>query len=249
MDFLSLYLMFKLTGRQCRKRNIIAAAVIGAALGTAEILFVPSSLGKITEVITSAATAFLMVLISHGRDKQALRSVLRESVILWGAGALLGGMMTAISELLPKSAYHGELGGGFGEIFILCAAVSCLIIRVASSVKAKKTLPVEFIYEGKTYAFTGLCDSGSFACDPITLTPVIIVSCDVLGELSDRLETGEEMNLRMIPIKTAAGEKLLRGFVPDNVKVAEREVKAIIASSGTEERFGGCACLIPSKLI
>ena len=81
--------MFKLTGRQCRKRNIIAAAVIGAALGTAEILFVPSSLGKITEVITSAATAFLMVLISHGRDKQALRSVLRESVILWGQARCL----------------------------------------------------------------------------------------------------------------------------------------------------------------
>ena len=142
MDFLSLYLMVKLTGRRCRKRNIIAAAITGATLGTAEILFVPAYLGRIADVVTSAVTAFIMVLISHGRDKQDLRSVLRESVILWGAGALLGGMMTAISELLPKSAYHGEFGGGFSEIFILCAAVSCLIIRVASSVKAKKTLPI-----------------------------------------------------------------------------------------------------------
>ncbi|MGN1408968.1 MAG: sigma-E processing peptidase SpoIIGA, partial [Eubacteriales bacterium] len=170
------------------------------------------------------------------------------SVILWGVGALLSGIMTFIINVGPHMV-NTDISSGFSEIFIICAAVSCLLVRMFSAAKSKKSAEVSFVYQGQKYTFDGLCDSGSHACEPISSLPAIIVNQKALGELGHELEREEiRVKLRLIPIKTAAGEKLLRGFVPDKVFIDGKEVAAVIASDSCCGDYSGYSAIIPAKL-
>lgn len=249
MDFLSLYLTVNVTHRSYKRLPMLLSSAASALIGTAAVIFIPtgSLTGSIINLIIGFLTSMLMLFISVGKYER-ITVLLRESVILWGVGALLGGIMTFAVNIVPDIV-HVNIGGGFAEIFIFCAAVSCLLVRMFSSVKSKKSAEISFVYRDKRYTLDGLCDSGSSACEPISSLPAVIVSKSALGELGDELEKTEcGIKLRLIPIKTAAGEKLLRGFVPDTVSIDGKEVAAVIASDSDGGDYSGYRAIIPSKL-
>lgn len=171
------------------------------------------------------------------------------------------------SRFLPRPA---DSGGGmafsFAEVFIFCSAVSCAVVRLFSSSSAKKSAQVSFTFEGREYNFTGLCDSGSFVCEPISGLPAIIVSKKILGTKADSLSlncckpesdadsgiTASKLRLRVIPVKTAAGETLLCGFKPEKIFVDGRECEAFIAPAlddSADRGYGGFDGIIPSALV
>lgn len=249
MDYLALYMTALVTHSSIHKVKLLVSASVGALLGTIEILIVPTSrYSYIIDFFAALLSSFVMIAIVEKGEKKSLSSLLRESVILWGVGTLLGGIMTMIISSAPYVTVENT-AFGFGEIFVFSSVISCLLIKMFSSVKSKKGVKVEFSYDGKHYEFTGLCDSASFACEPITMLPAIIVSERILGELGERLKNGQCDKLRVIPIKTAAGEKVLMGFVPDFAKVENKKVMAVIASDGTGENYGGYSGIVPGKLI
>lgn len=249
MDFLSLYLTVKVIHRRYKRLPMLLSSAMSALIGTLSVIFVhvKSPVGSIISLVLGYLTSMLMLVISVGKYSK-ITELLRESVILWGVGALLGGIMTLIISTGPHIV-NTDISCGFSEIFIICAAVSCLLVRMFSSTKSKKSAEVSFVYKGQKYTFDGLCDSGSHACEPISSLPAIIVSQKVLGELGNELERDEfRVKLRLIPIKTAAGKKLLRGFVPDKVLIDGKEVAAVIASDSCGGDYGGYSAIIPAKL-
>ncbi len=262
MDFLSLRLTAKILHIPLRPARAVLSSAIGALAGTVIILFLPDKPAyHILSVIAGVLSSVLMGAVATG-----WQNIIRKSAVLWGAGAFIGGIFTLLLELggslnpsgIPKS-YAALSSGGVGEIFVICAILSCALVRLFSSSSSKRTVCLKFTLRGKSYAMTALCDSGSSAADPFTAAPVIIVAAravhgfdvsaeGIIGsELTDGL-TREPLKVRVIPIKTAAGERVLYGFVPDSLSVDGKERDAVIALDGENKAYSGYTAIVPAKL-
>ena len=170
--------------------------------------------------------------------------------MIWGAGALLGGVMTALFSLGTPVF---SSGGSFPAAYLISAAVSFLWTRIRRTEGTARQVRIRIEAAGEGAEFTGLCDTGSRAAEPIGGLPAILVkrrAVPGLSALLDRTLAGEAtgMRLRMIPVKGVGGERLLPGFLPDRVLVDACETEAAVALDGEGERYGGEDALLPSAL-
>ncbi|MBQ3859077.1 MAG: sigma-E processing peptidase SpoIIGA, partial [Clostridia bacterium] len=177
---------------------------------------------------------------------------LADSVILWGAGCALGGLLTLFSEI-GTPVYAG--GDGFPLLYLGAAAVSFLWTRVRRRAAENRTVRVRIEAAGRKEELTGLCDTGSFAADPIGGIPAIHVkrkAVPILAALAESAAAGKAesgIRVRMIPVRGLGGERLLTGFVPDRTFVGDAEVRAAVAVDGEGESYGGAEALVPARLI
>lgn len=248
MDFLTLYLTGCLLHKPMQKRRLIAAAFLGSAGGTVYSLTAEQNgiMGTLISVMLGLALSALMVRISFGRSSSK-SSLLRDSLSVWGAGTLLGGIMTFLLSLGEPVYMSG--GNNFLPSFAACFFVSIGMTRLFSTAKSKRCARVVVEALGQKCAFEALCDSGSFASEPISGKPVIIVRKTVLGEWSDKLASDAcSLRLRMIPLHGIGGDCLLRGFLPDKVTVDGREVAAVIAIQESTGDFSGYDGIVPAVL-
>lgn len=249
MDFLTLYVAGRITNKKLKKWRLVLSAILGALIGTV-MLFLPLSGGMLYSsltVILGFAVSCAMTRIAFGKYRAALQ-LLRDSVIVWGAGALLGGIMTFImSQGVP--VYFGG-GSDFAIPFALCAAIASVGARLLSGGRAKRSALVTLTVGESVLRIPSLCDSGSFLTEPISSLPVIIVCERELGEIGAGLreDVPQGLRLRLIPVRGIGGERLLRGFIPDGVTVDGREVSAVIASDNESSDFGGYGGIVPSVL-
>ncbi len=278
MDFLSLRLTAKILHIPLRLPRAVLSSSVGALAGTLTILFIPDKpVFGFLSVIAGVLSSVLMGAIATGWS-----NIIRKSAVLWGVGAFIGGIFTLLLELggsmnpagnsydsLSYGSKH-SVSGGVGEIFIVCAVVSCALVRLFSSASSKKTAELKFTLRGKSYAMTALCDSGNSAADPFTAAPVVIVAARAvpgfdaspagIGSNSDKIpgiggtELSDEsvqkpVKVRVIPIKTAAGERVLYGFVPDSLSVDGKERDAVIAIDGENKAYSGFTAIIPAKIV
>lgn len=247
MDFLTLYLTGRLMHRPMRRVRLIAAAVLGSAGGTMYSLVSEQSgtVGTLISISAGLLLSAVMVLIGFGKPSSCV-SLIRDSISVWGAGTLLGGIMTLVLSL--GEPVYMSTNNSFLPAFAACFFVSIGLTRFFSSVGAKKSVTVEIEAAGKTCIFEALCDSGSFATEPISGLPVIIVSSTAAREWSEMLKREQcPLKLRMIPIHGIGGESLLRGFIPDSTLIDGRKVEAVIALQDSQG-FAGCDAIAPSVL-
>ena len=249
MDFLTLYVAGRITSKKLRKRNLIFSAILGALIGTA-MLFLQVGTGltySAMTVLLGFAVSCVMTRIAFG-GYHAFAELVRDSVIVWGAGALLGGIMSFIMSLGTPVYFGGA--GDFTLPFALCAAAASFGVRLFSSRKAKRSAEVTVCVGTEVLHVQSLCDSGSFLTEPISSLPVIIVCERELGEIGVRLSDSVPcgLKLRLVPVKGIGGERLLRGFVPDKVTLDGREVDAVIASDTESSDFSGYGGIVPSVL-
>ncbi len=243
MDFLTLYLAASITGKKTSRTRLVAASAFGGLSGTVSMFFLSGVLYIVTGLVIAAG----MTLIAFGRYKSPIR-LLRDSIILWGAGTLLGGVMTCIMSL-GTAVYLDYGNDGFAPLFLICFGVSAFFVRLTKNVSSKKSAVITVTAGGVTASFTALCDSGCLLTDPISGIPVIIASDKSLGELSDILaKTDTSLRIRMIPANGVCGHKLLRGFVPDAVSVDGKAVSAVVASDDSGSGYGGFDGIVPTKL-
>ena len=177
-------------------------------------------------------------------------ALFRDAVMIWGAGSLLGGVMTALFSL-GTPVFAG--GDGFPAAYLLCALFSFLWTRIRRSEGHAKQVRILIEAAGERAEVTGLCDTGSSAREPIGGLPAILVkrrAVPGLSSLLDRTLAGEAtgMRLRMIPVKGVGGDRLLPGFLPDRVLVGSVGTEAAVALDGEGERYGEGDALLPSAL-
>ena len=250
MDFLTLYVAGRITHKKLKKRRLALSAAFGALVGTV-ILFLPIDDGALSGAVTvilGYAVSCTITRIAFGRY-HAIADLLRDSVIVWGAGALLGGIMSFIMSLGTPVYFGG--GGDFALPFALCAAAASFGVRLFSSRKVKRSAEVTVCVGGEMLRIQSLCDSGSFLTEPISSLPVIIVCERELGEVGERLreDVPQGLRLRLIPARGLGGDRVLRGFVPDKVTVDGREVDAVIASDMESSDFSGYGGIVPAALL
>lgn len=242
MDFLTLCLAGRLTSERMERRCLLLSAACGSFLGTAA-MFV---LDGIAFVLCGLGCAVLMTRIAFG--KQRRMRLIRGSVILWGTGTLLGGLMTSILSAGDAAVIH-DGDAPFPAVFLLCFAVSSLLVRLAKGASAKTAVRVTVSAAGVTVSFDALCDSGCLLTEPISGMPVIIASAEALGRLGEMLEAERPvLRLRMIPADGVCGRCLLRGFVPERVSADGREISAVIACGGEGTDYGGYSGIVPARL-
>ncbi len=184
---------------------------------------------------------------------------------------LFGGIVSMIFSLLEKhlSPYlTGFSGGGENSkiLFLVCIlllAYGVLHLALIILGKTDKTKRCDLIIKilELEICIIALVDSGNILCDPMTGRPVIIIKRRALFGLYEKY--GENAlfdrtsplacRMRLIPVKSIVGERLLYGIRPDEVKIrfCKRliSVDAVIAIDEETGTFDNSEALLPSALL
>ena len=244
MDFLSLYLAGRAMHKPIRKPRILLSAALGALCGTVETCL--GGFRAFFRFLTGAVLSAGMTCAAFGKPS-GIRRLFRESVTVWGTGALIGGIMTFLMSLGdPVVTQSGER---FPLALTLCFLLSLAVSRIHRTPKAR-TARVCVSANGIQAEFTGLVDSGCMVREPISSCPVILVKRRAAEEFARLLEEeSPSLRVRVIPVRGIGGERLLYGFLPDSVTVADEAVEAVVAIDGEGGDYGGADALIPAELI
>lgn len=267
MDFISVWASSYLCSKERRALRMSLAAAVGALYG---VLAVAVGLHGVFAYISAGAVSVLMSLCAFGAPC-GFSDILRQSAVIWGSGALLGGLMTAFLSLFGKSggAAPGNSGiSAFPATAVVSAAALYITVRIIARTKARKNITVTVVLGEKKAVFTALCDSGNLLRDPISGTPVMTVSENVIFPLIGEKETKalsrcrpEEikslpLKVRIIPRKTGTGAGISAAFLPDKVEICENSKakktarRCLVAPLPVPENyFGGHNASFPSDAL
>lgn len=247
MDFLTLYLAGRLLHKPMRKSRLIFAAITGSTGGTVWSL-VPMDFAAVFTVAVGLLLSILMTRIAFGKNTAV--GIVRDSLAVWGAGILLGGVMTCVLSLgEPVYIAENRHTKAFFPAFVICFAAASVLIRLFTTAKSRKSARVTVESAGVSRSFSVLCDSGNFAADPISGRPVILVRSGVLTEFEEMLTSDKcILHLRMIPVEGIGGTSILRGFVPDSVSVDDAPKDAVVAVCKDGKSFAGYDGILPAAL-
>ena len=266
MDFISIWASSLLGNRPRKVLRMTAAASIGALYGVVSVIL---GVGGALSWIFSAAVSILMSITAFGVGG-GVRSIFRQSALIWICGALLGGVMSAVVSLAGGSTLVTAERAGGGSLLPVIAAGSaiCLVlaVRLIRRVKRARFVGVCVMFRGEKSSFEALCDSGNMLRDPISGDPVMTVSrhaaiplCGSRGVdalISFDTEALCELSLpfRVIPRRTVDASSLVCALVPDKVYITSggqrREVRCLIAPAECEKNsFGGYCATVPVDII
>ncbi len=245
MDFLSLCLTGRLTARRMSRRRLMLAAAFGSLAGCAA-MFLP--LDGIPFVLAGLLTALAVVRIAFGKAG-SFGQLVRDTLILWGTGTLLGGIMTSVLSL-GNAVWQEDGNGSFAPLVLIGFTAASAFLRLAGHSSGKRSAEVTVTAAGTSVSFAALCDSGCLLTEPISGMPVIVASEAVLGTLGGLLASEDPpLRLRMIPAEGIGGHRLLRGFIPDAVTVNGRSVSAVLACAPESGNYGGFGGIVPMKIV
>ena len=130
-----------------------------------------------------------------------------------------------------------------------------LIVTALGRQKNIRKVCLKIEFGDKTEKFDALVDSGNLAHDPISNTPVMLLSrklfvklfgSGVLDGTAQDLET--KRRLRVVPVRYGGVSKIFFAMRADRVSVIDEkkmeEITVLIASDGGEE-YGGYDALMP----
>ncbi len=278
MDFLTLYLVSRLTFRPLSVWRALLSAVLGALYAVA-VLFLPAALPTLAAIAIDIGVCLLLCVVGLYRKEERPSVLLRLGAVYLLISALLGGLMTVLSSLLNRVIDRDTLSGAVGEenmTFILfsilapAAAGVCLIIsRAHRRLSESRTVTLHIVEGEQRVALLALCDSGNHLRDPIGSLPVIPVEKERVRPLLPReltdiltaphptarlaaLPPETARRCRIIPARSATGEKLLLAFAAEHLyleteKGVRREIRAYIAPTvlGSKDY----AAILPTSLL
>ncbi len=263
MDFITLWISAILTSRPRSALRMSLAAALGGLYGVLSVVF---HIGGLLTYLLAGTVSILMCLIAFGID--SIFALIKQSALVFGCGALLGGIMTALLSL--GGSYEKENYQKSGGITGLLAAVSVILVyitvRLICNTKNKKTALVKIKWKEREVSFFALCDSGNLLRDPFSGDPVIPVSketviklcgedvTDALLMLDGEMLSKHGISLRLIPHRCDSQSSIIGGFIPDSVTVEcdkrKNRVRCVIAPRNCPENYyAGHPATLPSSLL
>ena len=271
MDYLSIYLVRKLTHKKARLFREVIAAAIGGIYALAA-LFLPSAI----ETALTVTIPFLFVRIAFPASRGG--ALFKDGILLFGISFAIGGIMTAAYYAIGKFlASHDILLNGSPEtvysdlplpIIALTAALAALFAylwgRLSRTTIKKPITEITVTAEGKTVTLSALCDSGNLLEEPLTRLPVIVLTKKAMEQILphslktvffDKILSADSISPRMmkktrfIPTTTVSGESLLCGFIPDFVTIDGTQKRACLALDKTATDFDGADAILPTVLL
>lgn len=183
---------------------------------------------------------------------------------------LVGGITGFLWDLLDKYLKDaGEIGAEnsellfFAIIVLLSIGVFKMIVSFFSHVESEESVRIKIEFCGKSIMTDAFVDSGNLATDPMDMRPVLILKPTLakqilpssVVELSDVDSIDREVRrrIRLIPISTEAGVKVLTGVRPDKVTlIGEKRCDELFVTLAIDKEggdFGGYPALMPSVAI
>ena len=262
MDLISLWLTFIISKRSVSPFRLITAASLGGAYGVASVVF---DVKGAASFIFSALVSFAMVAISVLPGLK-FRSVVKYSFILWGIGALIGGVVTVICTL-------GDTGGADLAshnapffVFALGGAGAYGLVKLISKVSSVKSCRAVVSMFGVDAELEMLVDTGCLVKEPISGADVIFIARRALDSIHNRdvgflcggventvrLSHETKRRARVVTVKRAGDERALISFFPDGViliiKNERKPVKCAVVIEDTAD-YGGYDGIVPASLV
>lgn len=240
IDYMILYLTARFLNIKAAKKRLMLSAFAGAVFSLFCVLCISSY--KLTAF---AAIAFLpiMCLICFGRMRMIF--LLRICISMYLYSIILSGTMVSVSCVLYGQIRNGTESAISAVIALFLLLYSSKHIRSGLlNYTSAERVETRIVCDGKNYDYILLADSGNLLTDPYNKLPVI-----VLGE-KERLRIAKEMPLRIMPLRTVVGKKLVNVFTPDKVQINNKQVEASVCFVKDENLGSICADgLIPKTLI
>ena len=276
MDFLCFYITSAILHKRLSVLRSFFASVAGGVYSVAILFaYLVPPFGLICDAV---ACALMCALVFFGRGKR-ISEILLSFAVYIGTSAALGGMMTALFNLLntlelPFELLRVESEGIPVWLFALLATVSGAATLVGGrffrSRQSQRCADVEIHFCGKSARLCAMCDNGNFARDPISGKSVIVGdlaslrkilpneivkavrsgNASVLTELSPDIAK----RLRLIPTSSVGGSSMLFALVPDKIVVftedgRSHESAALFAASSIGGAANGFEALLPPELL
>ncbi|MBQ2729267.1 MAG: sigma-E processing peptidase SpoIIGA [Clostridia bacterium] len=263
MDFITIWISAILSSRQRSALRMSVASALGAVYGVLSVILQVN--GAFT-YISAFFVSIIMCIISFGLCG-GLFSLLKQSILIWGCGALLGGTMTALLRLFGNTQIITKNGG---NVFSLYAAITTVLVyitvRIVCNNKNKSSVTVKVTHRNKEISFSALCDSGNLLRDPLGGDPVIPVSyrivsklcgqklCTALMSVDSSILESSHISFRLIPYKRDGITGIEGGFIPDSVTVIsgkkKKNVRCVLSPRKCEkDYFAGHAATLPTSLL
>ena len=251
-----------LTARILHIRLSIGRLLAGSALGggyAVLALFLNTDILPFFTLLLDVGFCLVMCAVVFVKKGLSVGRFIAQCGLFLVTSMLLGGVMTALFELLNRAGVDEWLGSG-GEdgltsfLFAALVGIGGLVtlwgsrrIRRSGAIRACR-VTVEL--DGQCVTLEGMVDSGNLLRDPIGGTCVIAVDsdrlcrilsptlCEVIRQsaegIPDLSSLPEARRIRLIPTHTANGEGLLWAILPDRVLLSPahgdaREVAALVA--------------------
>lgn len=254
------FALLRLTGlidrRNVGRLRIFLAALLG---GLYSLIILCDGLSNVVVFLSRTAVSALMVLLAFGFG--CVRKYLRDFAVFFGVSFIFAGLMLALWLFAaPKGMIfnNGTVYFRFDTITLLTmTAVSYAVVRLIFLFGEKKTS------KGRIYdlsikigdcqiSCSALSDSGSSLRDWYSSEPVILICPTLIEKLPEEL-LKNETKTRVIPVKTAGGETLIKIFKPDSIHIKgidfENETKgAYIGISKAPLTNGEFRAVIPHEM-
>ena len=240
MDFLTLTLAARAMKKPLRKKRLLLGAAFGGLSG---VILTAASPPRLAETAAGILVSAVMTRLAYGRAGGIAR-FLRESVTVWGAGALLGGIVTFLVRLGSPVFLPGE--DRFPTALVLSAVLSLVLSRIHRTHRTGRTTMLRFTAGGESFGIPALCDSGCLAREPIGGLPVVLVKERAVPALAARVKAADPaLRIRAVPLTGFGGERVLFGVVPEKLAIAGRETEAVVALDPGEGTYGGADAIVP----
>ncbi len=249
-----------------RWRLFLASAIGGAYAVLAILLSLPGGLHVVIGILLSA----LLIRVTFGKSGR-LSLFFRTLALFYFSSVLLGGAIDALFALVEE-AFGSRLHAPFraADATLAVGFLAYLLLRFLSGLLGGGALPhsvsVRIGHAGRSVTLPLLVDSGCLLRDPMTGKSAILVSVSALRSVLPRevLSAAEHsaisipgertlaLRCRLLPMRSAGGEKLLLAFSPDEVRLLSdgRRLDVWVALyTADDTRFGGCRGLLPASLL
>ncbi len=276
MDFLCFYLCARLLRRPLSLWRAMLASALGGVYAVV-VLFL--TVGKVPAFLLDALVCFALCAVAMMGKRERFRSLARLTALYLLISVLLGGIMTALYAQLnriPGLTDRVEADGVSAWLFFGLSVVSAVLTvlwgRCFKRSTRKTAVTVTIESGGRRAVLEGICDSGNLLRDPISgkcvipaeisrlqgVFPPALMRAAASSAISEEMAklSGECARMvRLIPTRTATGERMMPAITPDRVYIQEQgkaeahEVSALIAPTKLTEKSDGIAALVPSELM
>lgn len=216
IDFLVLFATAKILHIKFNAPCTALASCLGGVYSVLSLLIRHGAVS----VACSLAAAVLICLIAFGIGFP--KTLGKAALSFFALSALLGGTVTAcyslLDSLLSADTFQSTNSVSlpvFVAVCLACFALAFVSGKIFAPAVTQKTVRLKICTNNTSIEVCLLVDSGNLLVEPISSLPVAVVKKSLLEPiLTDEIDT-KNVKIRVVPVKTATGNDLLVGFVPD----------------------------------
>ncbi len=267
MDYICLYISAKILKHKISASRFILSASLG---GIYSVIALFININSILAFIIDSLVCLIMIAICFYEKNEKPKYIFASALLYVGISMLMGGIMTAIFNILNKLNLNfddisddGAYTYTFAIIAIISAALSIKGISLISKKNKHREYYINVTINGISREFLGFVDTGNLIKEQISGKSIIFIDKTAAEGFIDinaqeKFLNGEIIykGSRLVPLTTASGSSLILIFSPDKVTAKEKtqketpvfEVDCLISVSDISKN-GDYGAIIPEDII